>query len=313
MSPHARHVPRPGAARRAMRTVRDLWRYACTRFAAAGLHHGHGVDDPRDEAAWLILWSLHLPPDTLDPWLDARLTPGEIEVIVELVERRCADRMPLPYLTGEAWLRGVRLRADPRALVPRSLIPEALEESLPAWLEAVGRPAGWPRTVLDLCTGGGSIAILAALAFPDARVEATDISEEALGLAAENIADHGLQDRIRLHRGDLFQPLGRRRFDLVLCNPPYVNADSMAALPAEFLAEPQLALAGGADGMDVVRRILAGAADHLAADGLLVLEIGHEAEHFEAAFPRLEFGWLPVAAGERMIVVASRAQIEAAR
>ena len=147
----------------------------------------------------------------------------------------------------------------------------------------------------------------------DARVEATDISQEALDLAAENVADHGLQDRIRLLRGDLFEPLGRRRFDLVLCNPPYVNADSMAALPAEFLAEPQLALAGGVDGMDVVRRILAGAPEHLADDGLLVLEIGHEAAHFEAAFPRLEFGWLPVSAGEHMVVVASRRQIEAAR
>src|SRR5690606_30662582 len=196
MSPHARHVARPGAARRTMRSVRDLLRYACTRFAAAGLHHGHGVDDPRDEAAWLILWSLHLPPDTLEPWLDARLTPGEVEVIVELVERRCADRTPLPYLTGEAWLRGLRFRADPRALVPRSLIPEALEDSLPGWLDAVGRPARWPRSVLDLCTGGGSIAIIAALAFPEARVEAADISQEALDLAAENVADHGLQDRI---------------------------------------------------------------------------------------------------------------------
>lgn len=313
MSPHARHVARPGAARRTMRTVRDLWRYACTRFAAAGLHHGHGVDDPRDEAAWLVLWSLHLPPDALDPWLDARLTAGEIEVIVELVERRCADRTPLPYLTGEAWLRGLRFRADPRALVPRSLIPEALEESLPGWLDAVGRPARWPRSVLDLCTGGGSIAIIAALAFPDARIDATDISQEALELAAENIADHGLTQRIALHRGDLFGALGRRRFDLVLCNPPYVNARSMAGLPPEFLAEPQLALDGGPDGMDVVRRILAQAPRHLTADGVLLLEIGHEAAHFEAAFPRLEFGWLPVTAGERMLVIASRRQIEAAQ
>jgi ribosomal protein L3 glutamine methyltransferase len=296
-----------------MRTVRDLWRYACTRFSAAGLHHGHGVDDPRDEAAWLILWSLHLPPDSLEPWLDARLTPGEVEVIVELVERRCADRIPLPYLTGEAWLRGVRFRSDPRALVSRSLIPEAIEESLPAWLDVAGRPADWPRSILDLCTGGGSIAILAAMAFPDARVEATDISQDALDLAAQNVADHGLAERIRLHRGDLFEPLGRRRFDLVLCNPPYVNAESMATLPAEFLAEPQLALAGGRDGMDVIRRILAEAPAHMTTDGLLVLEIGHEAPHFEAAFPRLEFGWLPVAAGEHMVVVASRQQLEAAR
>src|SRR5690606_10328293 len=176
-----------------------------------------------------------------------------------------------------AWLRGLRFRADPRALVPRSLIPEGLEDSLPGWLDAVGRPARWPRSVLDLCTGGGSIAIIAALAFPEARVEAADISQEALDLAAENIADHGLVERIGLHRGDLFGALGRRRFDLILCNPPYVNAQSMAGLPPEFLAEPQLALAGGADGMDVIRRILAEAPGHLTADGLLLLEIGHEA------------------------------------
>src|SRR5690606_29825834 len=249
-----------------MRSLRDLLRYACTRFNAAGLHHGHGVDNAHDEAAWLILWALHLPLAPLEPWLDARLTPAEVDMIVELVERRCADRTPLPYLTGEAWLRGLRFRADPRALVPRSLIPEALEDSLPGWLDAVGRPARWPRSVLDLCTGGGSIAIIAALAFPEARVEAADISQDALDLAAENVADHGLSDRIRLRRGDLFEAVGRRRFDLVLCNPPYVNADSMATLPEEYLAEPRLALAGGPDGMAVIRRILAEAPDHLTRD-----------------------------------------------
>jgi len=296
-----------------MRTVRDLLRYACSRFGAADLHHGHGVADPHDEAAWLILWSLHLPPTPLEPWLDARLTPGEIEGIVELVERRCSDRTPLPYLTGEAWLRGLRFRADPRALIPRSPIAEAIEESLPEWLDAIGRPAQWPRSILDLCTGGGSIAIVAALAYPEARVDAADISAAALELAAENIAEHGLDGRIALHRGDLFAPLRRRRFDLILCNPPYVNSQSMARLPAEFLAEPGLALAGGIDGMDLVRRILARAPGHLTVDGLLLLEIGHEAEHFEAAFPRLEFGWLPVAAGDRMLAIITRRQLEAAR
>jgi len=313
MSPHERHLARPGAARRTMRSLRDLLRYACTRFNAAGLHHGHGVDNAHDEAAWLILWALHLPPAPLEPWLDARLTPAEVDMIVELVERRCADRTPLPYLTGEAWLRGLRFRADPRALVPRSLIAEAIEESLPDWLDALGRPARWPRSILDLCTGGGSIAIIAALAFPEARVDAADISTEALELAAENIADHGLSQRIGLHQGDLFDAVGRRRFDLILCNPPYVNSASMARLPAEFLVEPELALAGGADGMDLVRHIIANAPAHLTVDGLLLLEIGHEAEHFEAAFPGLEFGWLPVAAGERMLVIATRRQLEGAR
>lgn len=284
------------AAARELRTLRDLMRWAVSRFEAAGIAYGHGTGNAFDEAAALLLWALHLPPDSLEPWLDARLAGSERRTAIELVERRIATRRPAAYLTGEAWLRGLRFACDERALVPRSLIAEALDEALPQWLELHPRAPSWPASVLDLCTGGASLAILAADRFPDARVVGADLSADALALAESNRAAHGLQQRLELVRGDLFAPVRGRRFDLVLCNPPYVNEASMQALPPEFRAEPRTALAGGADGMDLVRRIVADAPAHLADDGLLLLEIGHEAAHFEAAFPRLEFHYLPVSA-----------------
>lgn len=311
MSAFKRRVARGGSARLHMRTVRDLLRYACTRFEAAGLAYGHGLDNAFDEASRLILWALHLPPEPLEPWLDARLTTGEIEMIVELVEVRCADRAPLAYLTGEAWLRGLRFYADPRALVPRSLLAEAIEEALPAWLDTLEYPPHWPASILDLCTGGASIAIIAALAFAEARIDASDLSSEALQLAGRNIALHDLDGRIHLHEGDLFAALPGRRFELIVCNPPYVNTASMERLPEEYRAEPAVALAGGNDGMDLIRRIIAEAPAHLEAEGVLILEIGHEATHFEAAFGHLEFGWLPVSAGDHMVVIATREQLAA--
>jgi ribosomal protein L3 glutamine methyltransferase len=306
----ARRQPSDADARAALRTLRDLLRFAVSRFEAAGLAYGHGTDNPRDEAAWLLLWSLHLPPDELEGWLDCRLTDPEIDAALALIGRRCEERVPAAWLTGEAWLRGLRFLCDPRALVPRSLIAEALDESmadwladgLPAWLADDEAGPGWPQRVLDLCTGGGSLAILAALRFPDARIIASDLSADALALAADNVALHELGDRVALVRGDLFEALPEARFDLILCNPPYVNAESMAGLPPEFRAEPRLALAGGGDGMDFVRRLLETAPAHLSVQGVLVVEIGHEAPHFEAAFPDLEYAWLPVAAGERMVV-----------
>jgi ribosomal protein L3 glutamine methyltransferase len=307
VSPSVRLVPGPLQAARELLTIRDCLRYACTRFEAAGVAYGQGTDNAWDEAVWLLLWCLHLPPDRLDPFLDARLTSRERRLVLELIDRRCRERVPSAYLTGEAWLRGLRFRADPRALVPRSLIAEAIEESLDDWLPEEG-----PAAVLDLCTGGGSIAVFAAHRFPSAEIDAADLSADALALAAENVALHGLQARIRLLQGDLFGPVADRRYGLILCNPPYVNAGSMAALPPEFLAEPSRALAGGVDGMDLVRRILAQAPAHLEPGGLLLLEIGHEARHFEAAFPALEFAYLPVTAGDDQLVLASREQIERA-
>ena len=310
---HQRALPSPDDARASLRTVRDLVRYASTRLAAAGLSFGHGTGTAFDEAVYLVLWSLHLPPERIDPFWDARLTAAELESGITLIERRCREKLPASYLTGEAWLRGMRFKSDERALVPRSLIAEALDEGFWPWIEANHRPGpGWPGRILDLCTGGGSIAIFAAHCFPQAEVVATDIAPRALELAAENLAEHGLAGRIELLQGDLFAPLGEQRFELILCNPPYVNAASMAALPAEFLAEPQNALGGGGDGMDLVRRILAGATGHLTDDGVMLLEIGHEADNFEAAFQALEFSYLEVSAGERMLVLMTRAQLAAA-
>ncbi len=301
-----------GAARE-LRTLRDLLRWAVSRFEAAQLAYGHGTGNAWDEAVALLLFALHLPPDRLDPYLDARLTRREREAATALIERRVETRLPAPYLTGEAWLRGLRFRCDARALVPRSPIAEALDETLPQWL-AVHRPDDdyAPQAVLDLCTGGGSLAVIAAHVFPQAAVVGTDVSEEALALAAENGSLHGLDDRIEWLRSDLYASLGARRFDLVVCNPPYVNETSMRALPPEFRAEPRAALAAGRDGMDLVRRIVAGARAHLAADGLLLLEIGHEAAHFEAAFPTLEYHYLPVAAGEHVLVLVEASALPSA-
>ena len=307
VAPSVRLVPGPLQAARELLSIRDCLRYACTRFEAAGIAYGQGTDNAWDEAVWLLLWCLHLPPDRLEPFLDARLTARERRLVLELIDRRCRERVPSAYLTGEAWLRGMRFRADPRALVPRSLIAEALEEGLDDWL-----PESGPASLLDLCTGGGSLAVFAAHRFPDARIDAADLSEAALSLAAENIADYRLGERIALLQGDLFAPVAGRRYDLILCNPPYVNAGSMAALPPEFLAEPGSALAGGTDGMDLVRRIVAAAPAHLEPGGLLLMEIGHEARHFEAAFPALEFAWIPVTAGDDQLVLVSREQIERA-
>ncbi len=298
-----RPQPDPLEARAALHTVRDLLRWAVTRMAAAGVAFGHGTEDPWDEAAWLVLWSLRLPLDRLDPVLDARLAPAEVQAAIALLERRCVDRLPAAYLTGEAWLRGVRFLSDPRALVPRSPIAELLDtDALEPWLPD---PLAVDR-VLDLCTGGGSLAILAARRFPTASVVGADLSADALALAADNVALHGLADRVALRRGDLWAAVDGATFDLIVCNPPYVNADSMAALPPEYRHEPQQALGGGRDGMDLVRSILGGARAHLAPGGLLVLEIGHEAPHFEAAFPALEFTYLPTEGGDERIVLLER-------
>lgn len=297
--------PLPGSheARAELRHLRDLLRYAISRFEAAGLAYGQGTDNSHDEAVWLLLWALHLPPQRLEPYLDARLTGVEIDAILTLIERRCDERLPAAYLTGEAWLHGLRFASDARALVPRSLIADALASGLDDWLAAP------PATVLDLCTGGGSVAVLAALRYPEARVVAADLSGDALALARENLALHGVADRVMLACGDLFEAVGDQVFDLILCNPPYVNAASMRALPAEFRAEPRAALAGGDDGMDLVRRIVGQAAAHLSRDGGLLLEIGHEAAHFETVFPRLECAWVPVPAGDDQLVWVTRAQL----
>ncbi|MFV0283307.1 MAG: 50S ribosomal protein L3 N(5)-glutamine methyltransferase [Castellaniella sp.] len=287
-------------------TLRDLLRWSISRFHAADLVFGHGSDNAWDEAAYLLLHSLHLPPDTLDPFLDARLLENERQRCIDLIRQRIETRKPAAYLTGEAWLQGARFLVDERVIVPRSPISELLAEGLSPWIDdpdQIGQ-------VLDLCTGSGCLAILAAHAFSQAAVDAVDVSGDALAVAESNITLHGLQDRVRALRSDLLSQVPpERRYELIICNPPYVNEQSMQALPSEYRHEPRLALAGGDDGMDLVRRILADAPGLMAPEGLLVLEIGHEKAHFEAAFPELEPVWLDTAATTDQILLLRRAQL----
>ncbi|NRO97748.1 50S ribosomal protein L3 N(5)-glutamine methyltransferase [Paraburkholderia sp. NMBU_R16] len=282
-------------------TVRDLLRYAVSRFTAAGLAYGHGSDNAYDEAAYLILHTLHLPLDTLEPFLDARLLASEIEEVLAVIARRADERLPAAYITHEAWMHGRRFYVDERVIVPRSFIGELLEDGLQPYVadpDEVG-------AVLELCTGSASLAILAAHAFPNADVDAVDISGPALEVAALNVTEYGLEDRIALFEGDLFAPLPERRYDVIIANPPYVNSASMAKLPAEYRHEPALALAGGDDGMDIVRRIVGEARNWLTEEGVLIVEIGNERAHVEAAFGGLDLVWLPTSAGEDSVFLLS--------
>jgi len=281
-------VARPGA----LATVGDFLRYAVRRFGAAELAFGHGTDNARDEAAFLILEGLHLPIDRLDPVLERKLSAAERRRIGELIEARVATRKPAAYLLGRAYVGGVPFHVDERVIVPRSFIGEILRGPL-----FQGERAGLigdareVRRVLDLCTGSGSLAVLAARAFPRARIDATEISAEALEVARRNVEESGAAARIRLLRGDLFAPVAGERYDLILANPPYVDAEAMAALPREYRHEPALALDGGADGLRLIRRILAQAPAHLEARGGLLCEVGRGKAPLEAEFP-LPFLWL---------------------
>ncbi|KAB2318904.1 MAG: ribosomal protein L3 N(5)-glutamine methyltransferase [Thiobacillus sp. SCN 64-35] len=283
-------------------TVRDWLRFAVSRFNEAKLHFGHGSDNAFDEAAYLILATLHLPVDRLEPFLDASLTHGEAEDVLRVLERRVRERVPAAYLTREAWLAGHSFYVDERVIVPRSFIAELLADQLAPWVEA---PDSVPA-VLDLCTGSGCLAILAALAFPHAHVDAADLSRDALDVAKRNVADYGLGERIDPVESDLFAALTDRAYDLIVSNPPYVDAESVAALPAEYRAEPALALGSGTDGLDATRRILAGARAHLKPGGLLVVEIGHNRAALEAAFPALPFVWLDTVGGDGHVFLLRR-------
>lgn len=281
-------------------TLLDLIESCAARLDEAGVAFGHGTTNAFDEAAWLALWKLGLPLDALGDHEADEVDAAAGQAVRALVEERIATRKPAAYLTREAWLQGVPFFVDERAIVPRSFIAELLADgTIDPWL------GGHTRRVLDLCTGNGSLAVLAAMAYPDVQVDAADISAEALEVAAINVERHGLQQRVKLVRSDALQALPGP-YDLVLCNPPYVNSGSMAALPAEFRAEPALALAGGADGMDFVRRLLGDLPSRLSADGVLVLEIGNERGHFEAAFPRLEAVWLETSAGADQVLLLER-------
>ncbi len=293
------------AALNELHTLRDLLRYAVSRFNATQLSFGHGSDNAWDEAVYLLLHVLHLPLDTLEPFLDARLTSEEKKRCLEIVERRLDERVPAAYLTGEAWLQGHRFAVDPRVIVPRSPISELLVEALQPWIADPDEV----DYVLDLCTGSGCLAILAALAFPNAQVDAVDLSEHALEVADLNIEQFGLDGRVATHRSDLFDQLPQCLYQLIVCNPPYVNDHSMESLPPEYRHEPTMALAGGGDGMDIVRRLLRDAPRFLDEGGILVLEIGNEYENFVNAFPELDPVWLSTANTEDHILMLTREQL----
>ncbi|MCK6424882.1 MAG: 50S ribosomal protein L3 N(5)-glutamine methyltransferase [Burkholderiaceae bacterium] len=281
------------------------------RLEAAQVSYGHGTHNARDEAAWLTLWKLGLPLDELDDLADSPVSAERAAQVREVVEQRIARRVPAAYITREAWLQGVPFYVDERCIVPRSFIAELLGDAelgmqLDAWLSAD------THHVLDLCTGNGSLAVLAALTYPQVEVDGADISPAALEVARINVQRHGLAERVHLRESDGFAQLPHC-YDLILCNPPYVNADSMAQLPPEYRAEPSLALAGGSDGMDFVRRLLRDAPAHMTPGAVLVLEIGHERRHFEAAFPRLEAVWLDTSAGGDQVLLLTRDALVAAQ
>jgi ribosomal protein L3 glutamine methyltransferase len=292
-----------------LETVRDWLRYAVSRFAEAGLFFGHGTTNAYDEAAYIILHTLHLPLDRLEPFLDARLTHPEREALLDTIARRVNERIPAAYLTREAWLGEFRFYVDERVLIPRSYIAELLRDGLRPWIPEPGKI----QTALDLCTGSGCLAILVAHHFPNADVDAADISSDALAVALRNVADHDLQGRVNLIRSDLLSNLTEKNYDLIVSNPPYVTAMAMEELPPEYRHEPQLALAGGDDGLDAVRTILARVAEFLTPDGLLVVEVGENRAAAEAAFPRLPFTWLATESSEDSVFLLKREDLVATR
>lgn len=293
------------AAKSSLFTVRDLIRFAVSRFNEAQVTYGHGTLNAYDEAAYLILHSLNLPHDQLEPFLDARLLPQELDSVLKIIERRVVERIPASYLTHEAWLGDFSFYVDERVIIPRSFIAELLRESLYPWIdepEAVGR-------ALDLCTGSGCLAILLAHSFPNALVDAVDISTDALEVARRNVHDYDLDSRIELIQSDLFAGCAGRRYDVIISNPPYVNAESMERLPKEYRHEPTLALESGHDGLDAVRRIHRDAGRHLNPGGVLVVEIGHNKDDLEKAFPNTDFLWLDTEGGEGHVFILTREQL----
>ena len=287
-------------------TPRDLLRYAVTRFNAAKLFFGHGSAEAFDEAAYLVLHTLKLPLDRLDPFLDAKLLPEEVLQVLSVIERRTVERVPAAYITNEAWLGTYAFYVDERVLVPRSFIAELIPNFFSPW---VTNPYE-VENVLELCTGSGCLAIMMADVYQNAVVDAVDISKDALAVAEHNIREYKLEGRVNPIESDLYENVPFKKYDLIVTNPPYVNADSMGKLPPEYLREPQIALHGGADGMDLVRKIVAGAAERLTPEGILVVEIGNEAEYAEAAFGHLGLTWLTTSAGDEAVFLLTAEQLQ---
>lgn len=291
-------------ARQHLKTPRDLLRFCISRFNQAGLSFGHGNDNAHDEAAYLILHTLKLPLDTLDPYLDAALLPEEIDTVLTLAERRVTERIPVSYLTRQAWQGDFEFYVDERVIIPRSFIYELLGGSISAWTGDCRNV----RRILDLCTGSGCLAIQAAHHYPEARIDAADLSPDALAVARINVANYGLEERIRLIQSNLFSKLSDT-YDLIISNPPYVNAESVAALPAEYLHEPEMALGSGEDGLDATRQILSQAARFLNPCGILVVEIGHNRDALEAVRPDLPFFWPEQSDGGSSVFLLTREQL----
>ena len=290
-------------------TIRDWLRYAVSRFNTAELVYGHGTSCALDEAVFLILAALKLPIDEIDPWLDARLTREERQRLDRLIEARVTTRKPAPYLVNEAWIKDFRFYVDERVIVPRSYLGELMANGL----EAILGETASIGTVLDLCTGAAPLAIIAAHVFPMAAIDAVELSPAALEVARRNVADYGLEDRVRLLDGDLYAPVGKSRYDLIIANPPYVTDAAIAAFPPEHQAEPRLAHAGGADGLDIVRRIIDGAGKHLTPKGHLMVEIGLGRPALEETYPDLPFLWLDTETSEGEVFYLPADALPAAR
>ena len=288
-------------------TPRDLLRYAITRFNGAKLFFGHGSAEAFDEAAYLILHTLKLPLDRLEPFLDAKLLPEEVLQVLQVLERRVTERVPAAYITKEAWLGSYHFYVDERVLVPRSFIAELIPQTFSPWVQ----DPDTVENVLELCTGSGCLAIMMADAFPNAVIDAVDISKDALAVTEHNIREYSLAGRVNPIESDLYENVPFKKYNLIVTNPPYVNSTSMGKLPPEYQREPQIALAGGEDGMDLVRKIVAGAADRLSPDGVLVVEIGNEAEYAEAAFGHLGLTWLTTSAGDDAVFLLTAEQLRA--
>ena len=289
-----------------LHTIRDWLRYAVSRFEEAGIFYGHGTANAYDEAAWLILSALHLPQDTLENFFDAVILEQERRKLAHLIERRVTERIPTAYLVREAWLKGYKFYVDERVIIPRSFIAELLENSLSPWVE-------YPdmiESAADICTGSGCLGILLADAFPSADIDVVDISSDAIAVANINIANYGLQDRVHAIKSDMFTSLAGKTYDLIISNPPYVDAPSMATLPAEYRNEPQGALGSGIGGLDHTDTLLREAPKHLNDGGLLVVEIGHNRDALLEAYPELPFTWLEVEAGNEFVFLLTKEQLE---